>query len=455
VSLFLSLGWTGDDHTLRTGIKVIPAGQRWTWQEKQMEPLEQSYYPASKLARQPHQKISTIDFIKLSNDLSQPLCRLGESFDNITCPLTGGRDSRLLAALLKHAKVACEYYTMGETSGLDAEIAALVAKTSNLPYEIKHTTASDVIQNWEKGCWQIVRQADGMYPLQLIAGVITFLMQEFDRINVRFWGAGGEIARGFYNNSRFYCGRHDLDSVKNYLIRKRLKNYGGLLRKDGIQLARDYIIRFADQCDGYGFSPLDIPDVFYLYQRVGRRAGSNWRASMSIRDSYSPFCTRAFIETTFKLTPLQRFTEPLHYYLIQLLSPKLHGLPFYSDPWRLQQPILNLLHTMLIRKQKDVSKWFTKLFKSNQTQRSSAHIVTDNMFDRSSWYEAKRVELREICFQKNCSSLWDCVDRNMFDRITSARTDATARSHYLKALYHIATLFYYDTDEWRNRANTH
>ena len=36
------------------------------------------------------------------------------------------------------------------------------------------------------------------------------------------WGAGGEIARGFYGDSNIYLGRHDLVSVKNYLIKKKI-----------------------------------------------------------------------------------------------------------------------------------------------------------------------------------------------------------------------------------------
>ena len=74
------------------------------------------------------------------------------------------------------------------------------------------------------------------------------------------------------------------------------------------------------------------------------------------------------------------------------------------------------------------------------------------MFNRSSWYEAKREEIREICLEQKNALLWDFVNRNMFEEITSSKTDAADRSHYLQALYNIATLFYYEADEWRDGA---
>lgn len=454
VSTFLSLGWAGGDHTLRSGIKVMPAGQRWTWREKETEPKKQKYYPASKLAHQPRQKLNSLNFKKLSEDLIQPLYRLSENFDNITCPITGGKDSRLLATLLNHANLSCRYYTIGELSGLDAEIAKRVAQTADLNYEIKHTSKSAVIDNWENGCWQVVRQADGMFPLQLIAGVITFQLQHVDHLNIRLWGAGGEIARGFYADSTLYFGGNDLVSVTNFLVRKRLRNYRGLIRKDGIALARDYINQFAKQCVEDGFSVLDIPDLLYTYQRVGRRAGSNWRASMSIRDSFSPLCTRPFIETTFSLPSLQRFTEPLHYGLIQFLAKELHEIPFDKDPWTTQQPVINLLKSYSRLQLKNYIRRFSKLFGFKPEKKTPPHIVKDSMFDRSSWFEAKREEVREVCLSANNSILWNFIDREKFDKITSSAVDQNSRVAYLKALYHIATLFYYDADEWRRNATS-
>jgi hypothetical protein len=72
-------------------------------------------------------------------------------------------------------------------------------------------------------------------------------------------------------------------------------------------------------------------------------------------------------------------------------------------------------------------------------------MVTNTMFDRLGWLESKREEIREISLSQKDSLIWELVDRSMFERITSSSTDPKERSHLLKGIFHIATLFYYDT----------
>jgi asparagine synthase (glutamine-hydrolysing) len=449
VSLFLSMGWAGGDHTLRSGIKVVPAGQRWIWQKNDTEPKRQSYYSPARLASRLPKKQTKVTLHKLADNLIQLLNRLGQSFETLISALTGGKDSRLLAALLIRAGVPVQYYTQGDPSGVDAQIAKIIATNFDLSYQIKSIRASDVIRDWEKGCTQIVRQTDGMRPLQLMPSVLAFQVPRVNQLNVRLTGAGGEIARGYYDNSHLYFGKHNVEAVKNFLIKKTIKNYRGTIRQRGIALSRDYVSHFVNQCVDNGFEPLNIPDAFYTYQRVGRRVGGNWRASMSIRDSFSPYCTRAFIEMSFSIPPLQRHTEPLHYSLIHLLSPELHKIPFTKDAWRLQQPIMNALNFYFRKKIQRTHRQLNRWFKINRNQLSSSHIVSDNMYDRLGWFESKRDKLREICLDQESSLIWDLVDRNMFEQITSSNTESNIRSYFLKVLYHIITLFYYEADEQR------
>lgn len=449
VSLFLSMGWAGDDHTLRSDIKVVPPGQHWLWQGNDSEPKRRTYYSLSRLTRKSRQKLKKFDLQKLTDALIKPLKRLDENFADISCGLTGGKDTRLLAALLIHAGIPIHYYTQGQPSGTDAQIAKIIAKDFNLSYKVRRITASDVIRDWEKGCLQIMRQADGMRPLHLMSSVLAFQVPQVTYLNVRLSGAGGEIARGHYSDHHLYLKGRNLANLKNYLIKKRLRNYEGLIRKDAIAISSDYLIRFVDKCMDQGCDLLDIPDVLYAYQRVARRAGNLWRAVTSFRDCFSPFCTRAFVEASFSLPPLQRTTEPLHYGIIRSLSKELHKIPFDKSTWCTQHSTINLLKSYGGIKLKNNFRRFSKLFGLKQEKNRPAHIVRDNMFDRLGWFEAKREEVREVCLSTNDSILWNFIDRGMFDRITSSATDQKTRVRNLKALYLIATLFYYDADGWR------
>ncbi|MFH1932390.1 MAG: asparagine synthase-related protein [Pseudomonadota bacterium] len=454
VSIFLSTGWVGSDHTLRCDIRVIPGGQRWTWQGGDNEPTRQTYYPPSRLARQPRQVLTPSYIKQLADGLIQPLRSLSQSFDNITCSLTGGLDSRLIAAMLIRAGLKAQYYTFGDPSDTDVKIATLIARTFDLPYKVTTITVSDVISDWDNTCLQTIQQADGMRSLYLASGMLKNRAPRIDRLDVILWGAGGEIARCFYGNPHFFLARLDVADIERLLVKKRNRDYGGLIRQEGVALVRGYIHRFIMQCVDDGFAPIDIPDLFGMYQGDARRVGNNSRGLMSCRDVFSPYCTRAFVDATFALPALQRFTEPLHYSLMRLLSPELHSMPSDKGPWPLQQPIMNLIMNLLKsygtaqlarirRRLRDV------LIKANRDKCCSSYIGCDIMLDRKSWFEAKHEQLREVCLDQTNSSIWDFVDRSMFDRIMSSATDPVDRSRYLKVLCDIVTLFHYEADHRR------
>jgi asparagine synthase (glutamine-hydrolysing) len=178
------------------------------------------------------------------------------------------------------------------------------------------------------------------------------------------------------------------------------------------------------------------------------------RRSMSIRDVFSPYCTRPFIEAAFAVSALQRYTQPLHYSLIRLLSPEMHKLPFNpvgTGPWPLQQPVMNLLKSCGTARLRKAHRRIANWFKRDGV--SPAHIVRDSMFDRWGWFEAKRETMREICLDQTNSPLWSFVDRSVFDRITSSVVTPADRSHYVQILFHIVTLFYYEADNRRHIAS--
>jgi asparagine synthase (glutamine-hydrolysing) len=99
VSLFLSIGWTGADRTLRRDVRVIPGGQRWVWGKGDNTPSEQSYFGLSKLASQRRQRLTAGYVERLAEDL-MALCRSrSQSFGTISCPLTAGRVSYIWCAV--------------------------------------------------------------------------------------------------------------------------------------------------------------------------------------------------------------------------------------------------------------------------------------------------------------------------------------------------------------------
>jgi asparagine synthase (glutamine-hydrolysing) len=453
ISLFLSIGWVGDDRTLLSNIRVIPGGQLWTWKEGDNEPNRQSYYKPSRLARQPCKKLTSSYFQRLADDLTRSMRILSQSFDNIICALTGGRDTRLVASLLIHAGLKAQYYTFGEQSGTDAKIAKQIAETFDLSYKLICITASDVIRNWDKIWQQVILQSDGMGTIDLIPAVLANPSLCSDRLCVDLGGTGGEVARGGIDDTpdfKLLFNRYDIAGMQNYLVKKWVSDSSGFIRREGIELGRDYIDRFVAQYLDEGFAPVDIPNVFFLYSRVRRKRGTNKRVQMQFQDFFSPCISRAYIEAAFAMSALQRYSEPLHYNLIRLL-PELHRLPFDKYPWFYQIPVMNLIYfyykdKILSRVRQRISNTLTSGHKSKKLS-IKPHTATD-MFDHMSWFEAKREQVREFCLDKNDSLIWNFVNRSVFEKITSPATDPAELSQYkfyIPLFFKIETLFHYES----------
>ncbi|MGI9203295.1 MAG: hypothetical protein ACR2Q3_04770, partial [Woeseiaceae bacterium] len=73
----------------------------------------------------------------------------------------------------------------------------------------------------------------------------------------------------------------------------------------------------------------------------------------------------------------------------------------------------------------------------------------DSMFSRLDWFEDKRSYLRQFALDSTSSSVWDFVDRQQFEQITSTETSSAVRSHNLKLLFAVVTLLYYESDSGR------
>jgi hypothetical protein len=206
--------------------------------------------------------------------------------------------------------------------------------------------------------------------------------------------------------------------------------------------------KFFDYCADQGIRPIDIPDIYGNHVVDGRRLGNNGRALAGTRDTYTPYATRAFLEAAFSIRSLKRYTEPLHFGLTRHLAPELHRMPLAKNSWRNQNEILNLVQMRTKRKARQVNKRLQK--KLNKIWQSKhAYSYKDSMFNRLGWFESKREHILELATDSRCSTIWNFVERDKFEKIMSPETHRSIRSQNLQLLFHIATLAYYESDSER------
>jgi len=440
VSLFLSVGWVGGDRTLRRDVRVIPGGEHWQWQRDSIEPRREAYYPLSKPASQRRRRppLARQDVEQLADELTVSCRNLSRDFGELECPLTGGRDSRLIAALLINGTIPARYYTDGEPSSKDVQIGTAIARAFGLPHRTHHKTAKHVAEGWDTASWQLIRQTDGMVSLWQMADVLD-QPPRIDRLGVRLWGFGGEIGRAYFSEPRIFVRCRSVEAMQHYMVSRFTKDFDGLIHEEAMELARSYLRSFVERAVDAGFSPLDVPDVFCIYDCLRRWGGANARKALPASDLFAPLCTRPFLEAAFSMSALYRYSEPLHYELTQLLVPQLHGFPSEKGPWRSQNPLWN------------VAKWMAgwplrkvpARIRSRFARRESKQPVQAEAFDRPAWLEAQRSALRELCLDQSNSGLWSFVDRSVFERITSPAADPAERHRRVYGLLSVATLFHY------------
>jgi asparagine synthase (glutamine-hydrolysing) len=417
-SLYLTLGWAGSDRTLLKNIRVIPGGQHWKWDKDHQEPLKRTYFQLNSICRRPSLPLTQAIVKKLATEMVEICQILSNSFGELFCPITGGHDSRLLAALLIHGNISAKYFTTGEPSSTELSVAKQVVEAFSLPHNVNIKTSQDVIQNWEVYSLKLISQNDGMVSLWQIADV--YKQRLHTKRQVYLSGAGGEISRGFYSNSKLFHHIHSQSDLCAMLNASLLKNSGNLIHLEVLELSRKYIKQFVQKEIEEEVLLVDIPDIFYVKERVRRWGGSNSRKAVPSNDFFYPLCTRSFVETSFSISALDRYCELLPYELIQYLVPGLHKIP-YEKAWR------NNL----------------KLGNTHKSSPNFEFVKQKVAFNQEEWINSRLSFLREMCLDQINSPVWDYVNRSCFEEAMSDSFELKERHNLLQNLYNIISLFCY------------
>jgi hypothetical protein len=243
--------------------------------------------------------------------------------------LSGGRDSRVVAAATIAAGVEARYLTSDATPG-EAEVArALVAAApQRLNHRVRKRTpgsASPKTPLLERaGNLHLLH--DGVRHPQKLRGKMTLPRPRPGR--ARFSGHGGEIAHGF-----FYRSPREIRRLRGR--RKRLparvmryfeKGHRAAL-PESYEAADEVVESTLDAGRRHGLRGPELLDWFYLVDRFAHRSGM---ATDSERVAL--FATPAVIAASFSLRPRERVEARLHDELIARLVPQWRGRPYFKAP---------------------------------------------------------------------------------------------------------------------------
>jgi len=243
--------------------------------------------------------------------------------------LSGGRDSRLVAAAIIAADAPARFLTSDATPG-EADIArALIeAAPGDLDHEVSRTEAGSATPSTEllERARNLHLLHDGVRHPQKLRGKMT-LPRPRPR-NATFSGHGGEIAHGF-----FYKNERQLKKVarRKKRIPDRVMRFfekdHGAARPEAYEMALELVEENFDAGREAGLDGPVLLDWFYLTERFAHRSGL---ATDSER--ISVFATPGFVGASFALEPKDRLSDRLHLDLIGRLVPEWRDLPFFEEP---------------------------------------------------------------------------------------------------------------------------
>jgi hypothetical protein len=207
--------------------------------------------------------------------LVEAVAPLREGGRPVELSLTGGKDSRLVAAALVKAGVLVRAHTHGFADHPDVVIATQVAAQLGIEYQVREPAAPG-------------QEIDVLGRIRATVLVADGMLSAFENVGrpdpvfspaITAGGHGGELLRGGYAETA--AGRRAAALRAAELLRRLTTRHLGLLRRGA---AAGYVASLAPWTAALARGPLQALDDFYLVNRAGRWSAAARQAYL-IRES--------------------------------------------------------------------------------------------------------------------------------------------------------------------------
>jgi Asparagine synthase len=263
----------------------------------------------------------------------QPLGELGVP---VELSLTGGKDSRLIAAALTAAKVPFQARTHGFASHPDVIVAAMIASRLGVEHVVTEPRPA--------APQQAPDEADVLARLRSAVLVSDGMLSAFENVGrpdpqvttepVQAGGHGGELLRGGYAPAAWSDrkpARAWSEARGAELFRRMITRRLGLLRPAA---AGEYLASLAPFAAMLPRGPLRALDDFYLVNRAGRWSAAARQAYLIREPLVQPFFADRVVRAARAVPLWDRITDRLHRAVLAALCPDLLDLPLAGSSWK-------------------------------------------------------------------------------------------------------------------------
>lgn len=261
---------------------------------------------------------------------------LGERGVPVELSLTGGKDSRLIAAALTAAQVPFRARTHGFASHPDVIVAAMIASKLGIEHVVTEPRPAAPERTPD--------EADVLARLRSAVLVSDGMLSAFENVGrpdppvttepVQTGGHGGELLRGGYAPAAWstrWPARTWSEARGTELFRRMVTRRLGLLRPAA---AGAYLASVAPFAASLPRGPLRTLDDFYLVNRAGRWSAAARQAYLLREPLVQPFFGDQVVRAARAVPLPDRITDRLHRGVLAALCPELLDLPLADSGWK-------------------------------------------------------------------------------------------------------------------------
>jgi hypothetical protein len=268
--------------------------------------------------------------------LTEAVRPLGGADPPAELSLTGGKDSRLVAAALAAARVPFRACTHGFAGHPDVVVAGLIAAKLGVEHTVTRPRPPGAPD-----------EADVLGRLRAAVLVSDGMLSAFENLGSGFrpgpqaaggpaetGGHGGELLRGGYAQAAWRTAATAAAPLNAAaaaeLFRRMTTRRLGLLRPGP---ARAYLATLAPPASALARGPLVALDDFYLANRAGRWSAAARQAYLLRSPLIQPLFADRVVRAARAVPLRDRMSDRLHRDVLGLLCPELLGLPLAGTPW--------------------------------------------------------------------------------------------------------------------------
>tara|TARA_R110000782_G_scaffold124058_3_gene215543 strand:+ start:4844 stop:6736 length:1893 start_codon:yes stop_codon:yes gene_type:complete len=255
--------------------------------------------------------------------------RLAEAGFDLRCALTGGRDSRAIAALVASSVENPRYHFGGAVNAPESLIAARVAEALGGEFTLKSDPNNPITDNYG-ACERHLLQRDcGMVDFSFLRPPPGEIASGVHR-ETHLIGQAGEFARWSFESLTGLIFPPSVAASRHRLLSRVTNNGGGLFTADAHDLVRARTSDLVDIAHAAGVTRTNVQTVVVNQLKAYRWASMQLRRAAERRDVFAPFLTEPFIQIAVRMNPRDRFADAFHKALIRRCAPEALGVPFHG-----------------------------------------------------------------------------------------------------------------------------